>query len=139
MARDEQTNSEENASAGSRRKEGSVKDLPEMALFRIQKQGGGDLIRKFHLPYPVDYISRSVIGTLPSVPRTKLDLRAANNERVSPSHHGICSHSNGTRIRKNYKIETSTNYIKNAKQKRSIACASAVPNWWISDKAKLAR
>ena len=53
MARDEQTNSEENASAGSRRKEGSVKDLPEMALFRIQKQGGGDLIRKFHLPYPV--------------------------------------------------------------------------------------
>ena len=41
MARDEQTTSEENASAGSRGKEGSVKDLPEMALFRIQKQGGG--------------------------------------------------------------------------------------------------
>jgi hypothetical protein len=79
MARDEQTNSEGNASAGSRGKEGSVKDLPERALFRIQKQGGGDLIRKFHLPILSDYISRSVIGTLPSVPRTKLDLRAANN------------------------------------------------------------
>jgi hypothetical protein len=53
MARDEQTDSEENASAGSRGKEGSVKDLPEMALFRIQKRGRGRPYKEIPPPYPV--------------------------------------------------------------------------------------
>lgn len=75
---------------GSRGKEGSVKELPEMASFRIQKERGrgtDDLIRKFHSPYR----DRLCQPQIPLVPRSTDKIRfhtAANGGTASSSHMG---------------------------------------------------